>query len=202
MNWKPAVFVVVIAAGALAQTPTPTPTPPQTPTPTPAPPQEPSPASIPEGTQLPSEVASGASITVPMRNITAADRIAVVLNDAKRDYAASAKLEGNSVVFTLPNDAQPGRYTVRILVNEKTVLPVPGELRVAGPPQATPVITGISTPIYPPDEGGSLYSFTSSAINSATSATRASRSRNAPSRRRRPTARVAQNSRASKCLRT
>src|SRR5436190_3412297 len=138
MNRKPVVLVaVLIATGAFAQTP----------------------ASIPEGTQLPSEVALGASVPVPVSNVTAADRIAVVLNDAKRDYVASAKLEGSSVVFTLPNDAQPGRYTVRILVNEKTVLPVSGELRVAGSPQATPVITGISTPVYPPEEDGSLYSF-------------------------------------------
>jgi hypothetical protein len=167
MNRKPAVLSAVlvagvIAVGAFAQTPpaptltpTPTSTPSPTPTPTPAPPS----ASIPEGTQLPSEVALGASVSVPVRNVTAADRFAVVLNDAKRDYAASTKLEGSSVNFTLPTDALPGRYTVRIVINEKTVLPVPGELRVAGSPQATPVITGISTPVYPPEEGGSLYSF-------------------------------------------
>jgi hypothetical protein len=158
MNWKSAVLVATLmAAGASAQTPT-SPVPPST-TPAPIPSPAPSPAAVPEGTQLPSEVALGASVAVPVRNITTADRIAVVLNDAKRDYAASAKLEGSSVVFTLPSDAQPGRYTVRIGVNEKTVLPVPGELRVAGPLQATPVITGISTPVYPPEEGGSLYTF-------------------------------------------
>lgn len=156
MNWKPAVLVaVLIADGAVAQTPPAAPAPaPAAPAPAPVP----SLASIPEGTQLPSEVALGASVPVPVRNVTATDRIKVVLNDAKRDYAASAKLEGSSVVFTLPSDAQPGRYTVRILVNEETELPVPGELRVAGPPQVAPVITGISTPIYPPEDS-SLYSF-------------------------------------------
>jgi len=145
MNWKAAMAVaMVIAAGAFAQTPTST--------------QPPPPAEIPAGTQLPSEVALGATVTVPVRGLTSADRVTVALNDAKRDYAATSRIDGSSVVFTLPNDLQAGRYTIRITVNEKTVLPVPGELRVAGPQQAAPVITGISTNIYPPDQG-SLYSF-------------------------------------------
>jgi len=156
MNRKPALLMaVLIAAGAFAQTTTSTQPPTQTPpTSAPAAPT----ASIPEGTQLPSEVALGASIAVPVRGVTASDRIAVRLNDGKRDYAASARLDGSSVVFTLPSDVQAGRYTARITVNENTVLAVPGELRVAGPPQTTPLITGISTPVYPPEEGD-LYSF-------------------------------------------
>jgi hypothetical protein len=170
MTWKSSVLVsLLIAAGAFGQVSTTATTGPQAPqtqtTQTTAPPVIPPPvvpvsppANLPEGTQLPSEVALGAVVPVPVRNVTAADRVAVVLNDGKKDFAASAKIDGSSVVFTLPSDLLPGRYTVRFTVNEKTVLPVPGELRVAGAAQATPVITGISTPVYPPEQG-ELYSF-------------------------------------------
>jgi hypothetical protein len=107
----------------------------------------PAPAALPEGTLLPSEVPIGASVTQPVKNLAGSDRVSVLLNDGKRDYPASSKVEGSSVLFSLPSDIQPGRYTVRIVVNEKTILPVPGELRVAGAPQAAPVITGLSTPV-------------------------------------------------------
>ena len=156
-----AMFLVAFfAVAGSAQTPTAT-APPASPpvappvTPPAAPPATP-PAtnagpSIPEGFQLPSEVGKGAAVTVQVQNVTSSDHLSVVLNDTKRDYAAGAvKLENNTITFTLPADAGAGRYTVRLTVNGKPLI-VPGELRVASE-QAAPVITALTTPVYPAKE--------------------------------------------------